>query len=229
MTPEDCSVCGRFTLRTPLSVLSTQFHAQVAPHLQLALRYNVAPTQQVAVVRRREDLRELTTMRWGLIPSWAKDAKVGFSGINARADTVATKPAFRAAYQRRRCLVLADGYYEWKAEGKAKLPQLYEIDGGQPFAFAGLWEVWRGNDSQGEPLESCTVITTDANELARAVCDRMPVILSPQDYDAWLDPVNSDVGYMLDSFPPDRMTVRPVSTFVNNARNEGAECIAPLA
>jgi putative SOS response-associated peptidase YedK len=150
-------MCGRFTLRTPLGVLVSQFEAQLAGAIQLGIRYNVAPTQQIPVIRLHEGHRELTTMRWGLIPSWAKDTKVGFSSINARADSVATKPAFRAAYKKRRCLVLADGYYEWKTEGKAKLPQLYEIDGGKPFAFAGLWEQWWGPDkSADEPLESCT-------------------------------------------------------------------------
>lgn len=223
-------MCGRFTLRTPLNVLISQFEAQLGGPLQLAIRYNVAPTQQIPVIRLKDGHRELTTMRWGLIPSWAKDTKVGFSGINARGDTVASKPAFRAAYKKRRCLVLADGYYEWKTEGKAKLPQLYEIDGGKPFAFAGLWEQWWGPEkSDDPPLESCTIVTTDANELARQVHDRMPVILDPPDYDAWLDPANQDAGYMLDGIPPDRMTVRPVSTFVNNARHEGEECIAPLA
>jgi putative SOS response-associated peptidase YedK len=223
-------MCGRFTLRTPQGVLIDQFAAQLAGPLQLAMRYNIAPTQSIPVVRLHDGQRELTTMRWGLIPSWAKDTKVGFSGINARADTVATKPAFRAAYKKRRCLVLAGGYYEWVTEGKAKLPQLYEIDGGKPFAFAGLWEQWWGADkASDDPLESCTIITTDANELARKVHDRMPVILDPPDYDAWLDPANQDVAYMLDQIPADRMTVRPVSTFVNNARHGGAECIAPPA
>jgi putative SOS response-associated peptidase YedK len=171
-------MCGRFTLRTPLSVLVTQFGAQLAQPLQLAI--NVCPTQQIPVVRLHEGHRELTRMRWGLIPSWSRDLKVGFSNINARADTVASKPAFRAAYKRRRCLVPADGYYEWKTEGKAKIPFLYEIDGGQPFAFAGLWEFWKPGDGEGEPVESCTLITTEPNELAAKVHDRMPVILDPQ-------------------------------------------------
>lgn len=223
-------MCGRFTLRTPLGVLVDQFAAQLDSSLQLAVRYNIAPSQNIPVVRLDDGHRQLTTMRWGLVPVWAKDLKIGFSGINARADTVATKPMFRAAYKKRRCLVLADGYYEWKTEGKSKLPQFYEIDDGRPFAFAGLWEQWWGPDkSSVDPLESCTLITTAANELASQVHDRMPVILDPPDYDAWLDPANQDVGYMLDQFPPDRMSVKPVSTFVNNARHEGAECIAPLA
>lgn len=145
---------------------------------------------------------------------------------NARADTVATKPAFRAAYKRRRCLVPADGYYEWKTEGKAKIPFLYEIDGGKPFAFAGLWEFWKPPQGEGKSLESCTLITTEPNDLAAKVHDRMPLILDPPDYDKWLSPENQNVAYMLDSFPADRMSVRQVSTYVNNSRNEGAECIS---
>lgn len=230
-------MCGRFNLRTPMSVLVEQFRAEVVGGLQLAIRYNVAPTQQVAVVKLDQGRRLLTTQRWGLIPSWAKDPKVGFSGINARADTVATKPAFRAAFKRCRCLVLANGYYEWKAEGKLKQPYLFEIDGGQAFAFAGLWERWWGPEQKTSdqaapdqekpaPLESCTIITTDANPMAANFHDRMPVILDPRDYDAWLDPAAADVGDLLAPFPADRMQVRPVSTYVNNARHEGAECIA---
>lgn len=135
-----------------------------------------------------------------MIPSWAKDAKVGFSGINARADTVATKPAFRAAFKKRRCLVLANGYYEWKADGNLKQPYLFEIDGGQAFAFAGLREQWWGpeqpatDQDKRAPLETCTIITTDANPMAADFHDRMPVILDPPDYDVWLDPAVQDVG-----------------------------------
>jgi putative SOS response-associated peptidase YedK len=248
-------MCGRFTLRTPLTVLVDQFHFDIG-NAQLSLRYNIAPTQDVAAVRLVDGKRELALLRWGLVPSWAKDVKIGASGINARADTVATKPMFRAAYKRRRCLVLADGYYEWLRVGKSKQPYLYEIDGGKPFAFAGLWEQWWGTgspplhrlrsgirfidigsgggrisrpkrDKEAPTLESCTLITTDANELAAKVHDRMPVILEPVNYDAWLDPTKTDVAYMLAQFPADRMTARPVSTHVNNARNEGPECITP--
>lgn len=226
-------MCGRFTLRTPQAVLMKQFAAQAAPQLQLALRYNVAPTQQVPVVRMAGDYRELTTMHWGLIPSWAKDSKIAYSTINARADTIATKPAFRTALKKRRCLVVADGYYEWQAQGKLKQPYLYEIDGGRPFAFAGLWEQWWGpgdNPAQKSeaPLESCTIITTEANELASRIHNRMPVLLYENDYAAWLDPTNENgesLRYLFEPFSSEYMTVRPVSTFVNNARNEGPECV----
>lgn len=168
--------------------------------------------------------RELVQLRWGLIPSWAKDAKIAYSTINARADTVATKPAFRAAYKKRRCLVLADGYFEWLKIGKIKQPIFYEVDGGQPFAFAGLWELW-GGPTGNEPVESCAIITTDANELAKQVHDRMPVILQPNDYDRWL--ACEDVPLV--SFPSDRMTARPVNPVVNNVKNQGPDCLEPPA
>lgn len=212
-----------------MSVLMTQFMAEPAPQLQLALRYNVAPTQQVPVVRTDASHRQLTTMHWGLIPSWAKDAKIACSTINARAETIAEKPAFRTALKKRRCLVVADGYYEWLKVGKAKQPYLYEVDGGKAFAFAGLWEQWWGPEGRFEtPLESCTILTTDANRLAREVHNRMPVILSPRDYDVWLDAAVKtidDLRYLFEPYPDDAMSVRPVSTYVNNARNEGPECV----
>jgi putative SOS response-associated peptidase YedK len=212
-------MCGRYTLRTPLSVLATQFAFDLGPMLpSFEPRYNIAPTQDVPAVRLADGNREFVTLRWGLIPSWAKDAKL--AQINARGDTVATKPMFRAAYKKRRCLVLADGYYEWERSGKTKLPWLYEVNGGKPFAFAGLWELWSGPDGKA-PIESCTILTTDANELAAQVHDRMPVILDDEDYDDWL----AGEQIPLVPFPPDRMTARPVSTFVNNARNQGPACV----
>jgi putative SOS response-associated peptidase YedK len=224
-------MCGRFTLRTPAAQIAKQFSAQLALGFEPAVRFNIAPTQTVAVVRIREKNRELAPMRWGLIPSWAKDPKIAYSTINARADTLATKPAFRTAFKKRRCLVVADGFYEWLKQGKVKLPRLYEVDGGRPFAFAGLWEQWWGPDKgDGPPLESCTIITTDANSLARQVHDRMPVILNEGDYTAWLDPENQDgesLRHLLEPFPAERMSVRSVSSYVNNARNEGPDCVGP--
>jgi putative SOS response-associated peptidase YedK len=175
-------MCGRINQRSNLALVVSRFQVASSGLVQLPIRYNVAPTQDVAAVRLVDGQRQLALLRWGLIPSWAKDAKIGASTINARADSVATKPAFRAAYKRRRCLVLADGYYEWLRAGKSKQPYLYEIDGGQPFAFAGLWETWRGTAGlDSPPLESCTILTTEANELAQQVHDRMPVILDSVD------------------------------------------------
>lgn len=225
-------MCGRFTLRTPLTVLARQLQIDLDDALAgVSPRYNIAPTQQVAAVRLAADgRRELAMLRWGLIPSWAKDAKGAAGMINARAESVAGKPAYRAAFKRRRCLVLADGFYEWLSKGKTKLPHLYELQGGQPFALAGLWEAWHGADRSADaPLESCAIITTEANELARAIHDRMPAILDPADYDAWLDPQRPTEGILplLRPFPADQMTVRPVSTFVNSSRNEGPQCVVP--
>src|SRR5688572_13234308 len=156
-------------------------------------------------------------LKWGLIPPWSKGAKISYGTINARADTVATKPAFRSAYKKRRCLVIADGYFEWKTEGKAKLPYLYEIGGGKPFAFAGLWEWWREPGTEGDGIETCSLITTEANALASEIHDRMPVILDAADCNRWLDPGVADPADLLKQFPSERMSVRSVSTFVNNA------------
>jgi putative SOS response-associated peptidase YedK len=213
-------MCGRFTLRAKLNLLLDQFAAELHETRTFDPRFNIAPTQEVLALRHP---RQLVALRWGLIPSWAKDAKIASSTINARAETVADKPAFRSAFARRRCLVLADGYYEWLRAGQAKRPYLYEMEDRRPFAMAGLWESWQG-------IETCTVITTDANELAGKVHDRMPVILPPEEYALWLDPEFQDRGKLLSllaPFPADEMTARPVSPFVNNARHQGEACIAP--
>jgi putative SOS response-associated peptidase YedK len=206
-------MCGRITLRTKLNLLLEQFAAEAAGLDELPPRYNIAPTQDVPIVRLDDGRRKLSLIRWGLIPSWAKDAKM--AQINARAETVAEKPMFRSAFKKRRCLVLSDGYYEWLREGKEKQPFLYEVDGGKPFAFAGLWETWQEQDS-------CTILTTDANALAAEVHSRMPVILDADDYDTRL----AGEQVPLVPFSTDRMTARPVSQYVNNARNQGPECVA---
>ena len=221
-------MCGRFTLRTPTNLLVQQFLLDSAP--ELPLRYNIAPTQSVAVARESSDLpgRHLVMLQWGLIPSWAKDPKMGARMINARGETVAEKPSFRAAFKRRRCLVLADGYYEWQkgaAKGK-KQPVYITMADDRPFAFAGLWEHWEGS---GEgPIESCTIITTDSNDLTADVHDRMPVILHAEDYDLWLDRELEEKEPLLPLLRPyhsDDMKVTLVSTHVNNARNDDPGCI----
>ena len=220
-------MCGRFTLRTPTNLLVQQFLLDTAP--ELPLRYNIAPTQDVAVVRKTEELpeRNLVLLKWGLIPSWAKDAKMGARMINARGETVAEKPSFRAAFKRRRCLVLADGYYEWQKDGKRKQAVYITMDDERPFAFAGLWEYW---DRAGEgPLESCTIITTNSNDLTADIHDRMPVILSDDNYDLWLDPELQDkepLLPLLEPYPSDEMKVTRVGDYVNKASHEGPECIA---
>ncbi len=191
--------------------------------------YNVAPTQSVLAVRLdRSEQPHGVSLRWGLVPSWADDSKIVNSLINARAETVATKPAYRAAFKKRRCLIVADGYYEWKASGKKKQPYLFRLKGGEPFAFAGLWEFW---ERDGEVIESCALITTDPNDLGREVHDRMPVLLGPEAREEWLDPA-VDAGALrelLVPFPAERMEAWPVSPAVNSPRNNGPELTRPLA
>ena len=172
-------------------------------------------------MRLHEGKRELVRLRWGLIPVWAKDAKIAYSTLNARADTVATKPAFRAAFKKRRCIVLTDGYYEWLREGKDKQPFLYEVGGGKPFAMAGLWEWWPGPKDKNEPVESCTIITTDANKLASEIHDRMPVILKPGDYDAWLDPETFQTPRRPRRSPPGPVARQSERRSCHSIQNEG--------
>jgi len=226
-------MCGRFTLRTPLTVLAQQFLfdlGELPAETQVAPRYNIAPTQTVAALRTGDSgRRELALLRWGLIPSWAKDAKIASSLINARSETLAEKPAFRTALARRRCLILADGFYEWKNEGKQKLPYYFQLQGGQPFAFAGLWDQWRPPEGGGEePVETCTIVTTMANELCGEFHDRMPVILRPGDYDFWFNPEVKEserLVPLLSPMPACEMQARPVSPRVNKVSNDDAAVI----
>jgi putative SOS response-associated peptidase YedK len=189
--------------------------------------FNVAPTQQILAIRIQDDAKAFATMRWGLIPSWAKDKKMPF--INARGETVAEKPAFRSAFKKRRCLIVADGYYEWKAlEAKRKQPYYFRLKSNEPIAFAGLWETWSGD---GEPIESCAIITTEANDLSRAIHDRMPVILRGDEAEAWLDPDVEDAKALvplLRPFPAEEMVAFPVSTRVNKVSDNDADLIKPV-
>jgi putative SOS response-associated peptidase YedK len=221
-------MCGRFTLTTPMPVLAELFlFPEAAPQPP---RYNIAPTQAVATVRAADpNHRELALCRWGLIPSWANDPAIGNRLINARSETAAEKPAFRSAFRHRRCLILADGFYEWQKTGGRKQPFYIKMKDGQPFAFAGLWERWEGG---GEPVDTCTILTTEANELVRPVHDRMPVILAPEDYGRWLDPETKKpelLEPLLQPFAADAMTAYPVSPVVNTPRNDSARCIEPAA
>jgi len=200
----------------------------VEAETQLPLRFNIAPTQEVAAVRQAQGQpRRLDNLRWGLIPFWAKDTKIGARMINARGETVAEKPAFRSAFEKRRCLILSDGYFEWKKEGSKKQPFYIRMADDRPFAFAGLWEKWRG-DGEAEPLETCTVITTTANDLTQPIHERMPVILGPNDYQPWLDRKNSkreQLEYLLQPYPSSEMKVERVSMHVNNVRNDDPQCL----
>jgi putative SOS response-associated peptidase YedK len=207
-----------------MEVLIRQFDAELGPVQPWLPQFNIAPKDNALGIRLVEGQRQFAQFNWSLIPSWADSPKLPYTTFNARAERVKTAPAFRSAYKKRRCLVLADSYVEWKKEGKERLPTRYEIDGGQPFALAGLWEAWHDPQNKAAPpLESCTVIITEANELAGAVHDRMPVILDAADYDAWL----AGEEIPLIPFPSERMTAIPNTTWINNARHKGPECLAP--
>jgi putative SOS response-associated peptidase YedK len=223
-------MCGRFTLRTNPSDLVEIFALLREP--ELTPRFNIAPTSQVAVVRQVGKARELSSVRWGIVPTWSKDPKAGPPLINARGKTVATKPAFRSAFKKRRCLIPADGFYEWKKVGNPKVKQPYYIRlaKDQPFAFAGLWDFWRGGD--GELLESATIVTCKPNSLMATLHDRMPVILADEDYDRWLDSKNENVEELqslLRPYPAEEMTAIPISTYVNSTKNQGSECIERMS
>lgn len=223
-------MCGRFALISPDQDLAVQFDLPSVP--ALAPRYNIAPTQPVAVVRVAAGAatRELALLHWGLVPFWAQDPKIGARMINARAETAAEKPSFRAAFRRRRCLVVADGFYEWQKLNGGKQPFFIRLQDGRPFAFAGLWESWRGQDDA--VLESCTLLTTEPNDLMRALHNRMPVILPEQDYALWLDPQVQQVERLqplLQPYPAQEMIAYPVSRRVNSPANDDPLCIEPLA
>ncbi len=220
-------MCGRFTLASPSEVVAEVFGLGEVP--VLAPRYNIAPGQQVAVVRAGADgSRALGSLRWGLVPSWAKDPAIGNRLINARAETAADKPAFRAGLRGRRCLVVADGFYEWASGGTRKQPYLIAYADGRPFGLAGLWESWQGGG--GETLESCTILTTAPNEVVAPLHDRMPVIVPAAAHGLWLDPRErrpEAVAGLLVPAPPEAMVARAVGLRVNNPANEGPGCIEP--
>ena len=222
-------MCGRFTLRTPQNLLVQQFLLDIAPNWQP--RYNIAPTQPLLAVRKalNDPQRHVALLRWGLVPSWADDLAIGNRMLNARAEGIAEKPSFRSAIKKRRCLILADGYYEWQKQGKLKQPYYIRMQDERPFAFAGLWESW--HPPSGATIETCTIITTQSNELTRPIHDRMPVILDAADYDRWLDPQyfeREEILKLLVPYDSPLMKLDPVSTHVNNVRNEDAECLAGL-
>jgi putative SOS response-associated peptidase YedK len=224
-------MCGRFILKTPFSELVRLYN--LTNSVNLAPRYNVAPTQDVAVVRSSaEQGRTLAMVRWGLVPWWAKDLKMGASMINAQGETIATKPAFREAFQSRRCIVPADGFYEWK-KLDAKRRQPYAImprDGGL-FSFAGLWERWRDRAS-GETVQSCTIVTTQPNELCAPIHNRMPAILPQGAWGQWLGekPASSnELLALLSSYPAEAMTAFAIGPRVGKVNNEGPELIEPAA
>jgi putative SOS response-associated peptidase YedK len=220
-------MCGRYTLSTPAGRLAEEF--QLDSTVEIAPSYNVAPTQQVAAVLEDEGGRRLEMLRWGLVPSWADDPEIGARMINARSETAPEKPSFRRAFRGRRCLIPADGFYEWKRENGGKQPYYFHMQGGRPFAFAGLWEGW---EKGGEgTLRTCVILTTRANPVLSGIHDRMPVILPHDAYDAWLDPDagREELGELMIPYPNDDLETYPVSRFVNSPRNNDERCIEPAA
>lgn len=220
-------MCGRYNLITDARALVDFFSLDNS--LEIHSRYNIAPSQDIPVIRQSPSGRTVSLLRWGLIPHWAKEEKIGYRMINARAETVAEKPSFRTAFRRRRCLVPATGFYEWQAVAGGKQPYNIRMEDGSLFAFAGLWEQWRSGDSR--LVESCTVIVTDANELIRPVHDRMPVILDPANYATWLNPDIHDpelLQRLLEAYPAEGMQLYPVSKRVGSPANDDPELVLPL-
>jgi putative SOS response-associated peptidase YedK len=208
--------------------LAKEFEVAEVP--QAEARYNVAPTQNILAVRTVSDERELTFFKWGLIPAWAKDASMGARLINARSETVEEKPSFREAFKQRRCIIPADGFYEWRREGGKKQPYFFHLRDERPFGFAGLWERWEGDG--GQVINSCTILTTEANEVLRPVHDRMPVILHPDDYEVWLDTDARKHDFakeLLRPYTAGEMLGYPVSASINSPRNQGAQLIERAA
>jgi len=221
-------MCGRFTLRAPASVIAEQFSLFEAPWWKP--RFNIAPTQPVPVVRitpqQAEPQRQFVLLHWGLVPSWANDPAIGNRMINARAETAADKPSFRTALRRRRCLVVADGFYEWQTVGKRRQPMFIHLRDDRPMGFAGLWESWEGANHSA--LESCTILTTEANDLVRPIHDRMPAIVAPEEYERWLDPAvqkPEPIMPLLRPYPSEPLEAYAVSTQVNSPVRDDERCL----
>ncbi|MCY4652406.1 MAG: SOS response-associated peptidase [Dehalococcoidia bacterium] len=229
-------MCGRFTLiawdeveqrflpaGSGMEIIRERF-AETGPE-----RYNIAPAQDVITITGDGEANAAQFMRWGLVPSWAKDVSIGSRMINARAETLAERPSFRVAFRRRRCLVVADSFYEWKRDGRKRTPMRISLESGELFGFAGLWESWKG--PEGRRIQSCTIVTTEANEFLAPIHNRMPVILSRDAEPMWLDPDVQDtdaLSELLASYPSDLMNAYEVSSVVNSAANDVPECIAPV-
>lgn len=218
-------MCGRFALGWPSKKIQEHFHLPAAP--ELVARYNIAPSQDVAAIRQLTGSgpHQLDMLRWGLIPHWAKDIKIGYKMTNARSETITAKPSFRTAFSRRRCLIAANGFYEWLQAGKTKQPYHIKLTDGDMFGFAGLWESWHAPD--GKVIESCTIITTAANSLVKQIHDRMPVIIPPESYDAWLDlhTKQNALLALLKPYPPEEMVAYRVGSKVNSPKHDTPDCL----
>jgi putative SOS response-associated peptidase YedK len=221
-------MCGRYAITTAPEAMRRLFGYREQPNFPA--RYNVAPTQPIPIVRLESGKRRFALVRWGLLPAWVKDPKAFTLVINGRADSVLDKPAFRYAMRRRRCLIPADGFYEWKGEGAAKRPYFVKLKSGEPFAFAGLWECWTGPN--GEEMETAALLTTEANRALAEIHHRMPVMLLPDAFASWLDCVNVDgemAAAMLTALPDEAVEAHPVSHAVNKVVNDDASLIEPVA
>ncbi|WP_419883248.1 SOS response-associated peptidase [Peribacillus sp. B-H-3] len=222
-------MCGRYNLFSELKVIAERFQLNNAPALKMKERYNIAPGQDIFAVARDGEVQNAGTFfRWGLVPGWAKDPKIGYKMINARAETIDVKPSFKNILKRNRCLIIADGFYEWKKEEDRKQPYHITLKNKEPFAFAGLWDEW---EHKGEILKTCTIITTEANQLMKEIHHRMPVILTRENEDAWLNSDESGAEVltsMLLPYDSSKMEAYPISAMVNYAKNEGKEIINSL-
>ena len=220
-------MCGRFTLHIDIKTIAEQFG--VPATLETSPRYNIAPTQEVVSIM-HNGTSHLALLRWGLIPSWAKDESIGSKMINARAETLTEKPSFKGLLRSKRCMIIADGFYEWRKENGLKTPMYITLKSGEPFAFAGLWDQWK--NPEGQQIRTCTIITTEPNDVLVPIHNRMPAILVPDAYELWLDPDVRDehaLSYWLSPYPAEEMTARPVSRQVNDPKHESPELIAPLS
>jgi len=223
-------MCGRYRLSRRKQLVEEYFDS-ASDEPDWSPRYNIAPTQPIPVIRQNptEPIRKLSMMRWGLIPSWSKDSSLAASMINARSETAGTRPAFRDAMKSRRCLIPADGFYEWSRAGRTKQPFCFEVNEGELFAFAGIWDRWK--DPSGNWMKTCSIMTTTPNAVTAAVHDRMPVILDPDNYELWLDPGMTNVAAASDLLKPyDARLMRcyPVSTRINHVANDDEGCSAPV-
>ncbi|MGB7998758.1 MAG: SOS response-associated peptidase [Anaerobacillus sp.] len=221
-------MCGRFSLTIELDQLIERFQIEQTRIEDYIPRFNIAPSQQVPVVINADQMNRLGTLRWGLIPFWAKDPSISNKLINARSETAHEKASFKHALKKRRCLILSDGFYEWKRTKDRKIPMRIQVNHGEPFAMAGLWEKWKDGE---EVIYTCTILTTMANELMEEIHNRMPVILTKEMEDVWLNPDIDDLEQLkecMKSYPSEKMNTYEVSTLVNSPRNEEADCIVPI-
>ncbi len=225
-------MCGRFARYSLSHELERYFNA-LPPPFDIQPSYNVAPTQEIPVIVQLEDARHLKKRHWGLVPFWANDISIGSRMINARVETLSSKPAFKAALKHRRCLIPANGFYEWFGKAGSKQPYYFQLPSGEPFAFAGLYEIWQGKEAPPEagPYKSCAIITTEASESVKDIHNRMPLILKPEVYDAWLDPENKEIAQieeLLKTAYVKELNRYPVSRMVNQVGNDQKECMEPL-